>query len=424
MADTNDNDLGFELDGAPNLFEQFHKAKQENADAVVIPGAKPAEPANPDPNKPAATPAADDKAPKEADKAPIDNEAILAMARKHALGEDQGTGDDDGLTDDGKPKPKPVPEGALGLVYEHLTGTLGFEPLSEEEGPFDGSDEKFLEWAEKNISGKAEVVAEEMIAEAFTKNPKNAAMGKDLFRFLSNGGDIETFLDTRLNDDITPEYLAKAVDDDEREIRAEKVMRKYYKSIGWEDAAIDKTITPLKAGGQLTLMAETTLPQFVKLNSSRKAIADQQAETQRVQSQQQVKEYNTTLFKLIDESKEFGAFNLASPKEKQAIKEYMFSPTVEVNGKKVPQYIVDLAQAKANPQFTLHQALSLYKKGIDYTNIAQKASQQATQTLKEKLEQVASAKKIEQPVSNTGNTSNTQRANAREILDFDNIQFA
>lgn len=424
MIDGNqDSDLGFDVSGGQSLFEQFHKNQNANEEPKSIeinnPAAKPT-----DPEQPGAT-TTKDTSDKSTDKSSdVDYAEILEMSRKQALNLDSDADSSTEKKDKNTANTPVVPEGTFATLYSHFTDTLGYEALTEEEGGFDGSEERFIEFQEKNLQLRAQAEAEGMISETFANQKQNEPMAKDFFRFLANGGNVEDFIATRQDEDINVEYLATAADDDEKEIRSEKVMRKYYKSIGWDEAAIEKTIAPLKAGGSLSIMAESTLPQFIKLKENRKAIADRNVENQKLASQAEIKEYNTKLFQLIDETKQVGAFDLSTPAKRQKVKEYMYVPSVEVNGNKVPPYLAALAEAKKNPMFTLHQALSLMNNGIDYSKIGEKAEQKATQSLKEKLEAAASSKKIEQPVGNSGNMNNSQRANTRDLLDFDNIQFA
>ena len=425
-----DNDFGIEIEGnMPNLFAEFHKNQTAGEDVKPI-NVKPApDPATPDPAKPAGSVENPDQA--SGKTTPIDAATILGMAKDQALGK---TNSDDNSADDPASTKKPAAGATVApvsgdvytVLYQHLTDELGFEPLNEEEdGAFDGTDEKFLLFHQKNVELQGEAIAIDMIKKAFADpNDPKAVLAKDLFVHLTKGGDVDRFLESRQNDTITPEFLALATEDDLKEARAEIVMRKSYKAMNWEDEAIEKTIKALKTSGTMVTMAETTLPQFIKQSQAKKAIEDQQLAQNNVNKQREVKEYNTKLFSAIDTLKEIGPFSLATAKEKQAIKEYMFVPSVEINGKKVPQYVADLEEAKKHPLFTLHQAISLQKKGIDYSKISETATQKATQILKDKLEAAAKSKKVEQPSGAAASTTSNERANPRAILDFDNIQFA
>lgn len=361
----------------------------------------------------------------------IDENLLNTLIKKHVTGKDdeeesEGEGEE-GEGQEGKEgKNKniaPVPEGSFKILHDHFIDKMGYEPLSDDEGAFDGSEEKFIEFQEKNMRLKSTQEAEAMVLEAFNKNPANKELGLDLFRHLINGGDIQTFTDTRQHEDITPEFITAGADDAEKEARAEKVMVRYYQTMGWKTPDIDKVVKTLKTGGTLLAVAETTLPQFIALKETRKAIADQSVITQKANNDKAVKEFNTKLFSIIDEGKPIGGFTLTTKKEKDTLKQYMFVPTVDTgNGKLITQYQADKTAARSNPAYMLIDALVHLKKGLDVTNIKNKAAQEQKQTLKDNLDKLASGKKLEQP--GTGANTKTNNRPISEILDFDNIQFA
>lgn len=424
MSHTNNEpfDLGIEVTdfSGVNLFEQFQKGQASGEPPKPIELNQPAESTTP-PKKPAN---ADSPPTEPAPKNPtIDPLAILEMAKKSVIDPEGNTDPGDDPNDkSGKQTPGKtvIAEGIYATLYEHFTEALGYEKMTEEEG-FDGSEEKFIEFQEKNLTSKAEAIAEEMIVDAFADQKENENLAKDFFRFMKNGGSVVDFLTTRQNDDINLEFIAAVTDDDEKEERAETVMRRYYKSTGFDDSQAEKLIATSKAAGTLITMAETHLPQFVKMNENRKAIAESAAKAQREANITEIREYNTKLLTTIDTEKQIGPFSL-TPKERQTLKEYMFIPSVELNGKKVPQYIMDLEEAKKHPLFTLHQALSLKNKGIDYSKIGEAATTKTNQILKDKLEKLAASSKHEQPVAGSGN-NRPQRATADSLIDFDNISF-
>lgn len=425
-ADQNDNfDLGLDIESpSQNIFEQFHQSRKEagNNEPVVIKKKETTTDENTDDDKDKDTESKATNDPK------INTEGILEMARKQVLGLDQDDDNNDGQEDDNKSKSqtktKLTPQtDQFQILHDHFVDQLGYEALSEEDLKDGITEAKFIEFQERNLQLKAQDEAEEMIAEAFANQKENEPLAKDFFRFLSNGGKIQDFLDTRTNDEFGNEYLSEIADDEDdvKIDRAEKVMRTYYKSIGWEDAAIDKTVKTLKTGGSLLDIAETTLPQFVKQREARKAIADQNAKQQKLQNEQAIKNYNTKLFEVIDSLSEFGQFTLTA-KDRRDLKEYMYAATVTTqDGRKIPQYIADLEVARANPNFAIYQALNLKNKKIDLTGVKQKAANAEKSALHDKLVGAAKGNKLDQAAS--GSLKDTPRSTIKETLDFDNIQF-
>lgn len=264
-----------------------------------------------------------------------------------------------------------LPTGVFKTMYEHFVENLGYTPLTKED-EFDDTSESFDKWIEKNKEDQGIQIAEEMIEEAFINNPNpnNAKLAQELFSFLRKGGNISDFVETRKFDVINAEYISSGEDDAQKIERAKTVMTNYYTSLNWDATRIDKTIKNLETGGALLSIAEETLPEFIKMNTTRKTLNDQQAASQNEAQQTEIREYNTKLLDIIDKHEALGAFEFKTPKEKEAIKEYMFLPTVKIkDGKKIPQYLADLEEAKKNPAFTLFQALTIKNKGIDMKNL-------------------------------------------------------
>lgn len=425
MADTlTDFDLGFEV-ANNNLFENFHKAQD-------VPGEVKPIMIGPDKTNDGAA-KKDEGA---ADKTPpgevkLDLNSVQELLKKSQGGtvEPNEPVDDKDTPPDGKPaavKPaataaaEPVGDAQFTVLHDHLVDTLGFEPLTQEELAAGGvTEENFLEFHQRNINTKATGIAEDMIADAFENNP-NAEVASDLLRFLANKGDISDFVATRKDDVFTADYL-NVTDDDDKEARAERLMRSYQTATGMEPAAVEKLVGTLKTSGSLVAVAETTLPQFIRLKDQRKAIADQNLEATRRNNESAVKEYNTNLFKILDGAKEIGPYKL-TPVLKTKLKEFMYAPSVEVNGRKVPAYLAKLEEQRKNPQFALMQALSLMEGNDAFKLLKNEGAEEAKKTLKQKMEELAKGKKLDQPGAATADKA--PRNTASDQVDFDNIQFA
>lgn len=409
-----------------NLFEMFHKQKKEDANAAVtfeVPedDKQPKDVKDEDTTDEGST---SDKVKSNVEPPKADNQKIKDLINE-SMGGTQGKGDDNKAKDD-----KAKPAGSMfQTLYEHFTNELGYEPLVGEDGkPIEGIDEdKFIEFEEINMRKQATVIAEDMIGEVFSKpgNQDNAETAVDLFRFLSNGGKVGDYVQTRQYDDINNEYLTTD-DDDIKEARSERLIRKYQESIGWDAPAIDKYVTKLKTAGLLEGTAEDVLPQFIKTTESRKTIANQQAIANKTRQEQEIRQYNQQIFKTIDENKEFLSFNLSHPKDKAKLKEYMYSPSVDRgDGTLVPQFVVDQQKARKNPNFTIFEALTLMKKGLDLDKVKDKTANEVKATLRDKLENAAAGKNIDisKVQGGAGTTNTTTDQTSDKVLDFENLQF-
>jgi hypothetical protein len=450
-------DLGVELDfSETNLFEAFHKAQAEDEDdnnEEDNADENEEDNENDDDNEDQ-----DDDNNEEDDdegdgkkgstkkpikKIKVSNDDVNDMVRGHLAAKGKTKTDDeedDDTADDGKQGPKKtaasagkkaagLPEGVFKTVHDHFVNTLGYEPFSAEK-PFDGKPESFEQWLAENEEAKSLEAAEDMIADAFANNPipDNVGVAVDLFKFLRNGGKVADFVQTRKHDDLTPEYISEGKDDDEKTARAKKVMTAFYKSQGWKDERIDKTIKTLETGGSLLTIAEETLPEFIEQRDKQKAIIEKNNITAKKNQETAIKQFNSNLLSIIEKQGELGSFEFKSPKQKQALKEYMFMPTVELdNGKKVPQFMADLEKARQNPMFTLFQALLIKNKGLDLTNIEKKASDKTKGNIKTKFEQALSGGGRTEQTKNEstagGGSSKNKTNRPTDFLNFDKLEF-
>lgn len=428
-----DMDLGLDIDipdSSENLFEIFHKGKAADAanKEVNIGDEKKAPPAGQQQQQQTQQ---TNKGGTEKQEAPagaaneeviFKTDNILDLAKENALkkpGEQTQQNADGGQQKSGDKggTPSPVDAGVFGTLYDHFTTNLGYPAL--EEGKTITNEDDFIEWQQTVDQQRAEELANKMIEQTF---PTHHAQARDLFTFLGNGGTVEQYLSTRQNDDVTSDYLT-TTDVDVKEERSRKVIERYHASIGWKPDNIAAYVKKLDAAGQLEAIAETLLPEFVTSEANKKAITDQQTKANKQKSETQIRQFNDNLVASIDTAKEFSTFNLTSAKEKEKVKNYLFSPTVEIDGgQKVPQYLVDLQKARSNPNWTLFQALTLMNGGLDLEKLNEKLTTKAAQTLKERLESQAAGHKLEQPASSAG--ANQSAQNQRKPIDVDSIEFA
>jgi hypothetical protein len=436
----NDLDLGLNIDfNGTDLFEQFHKSQEKGADTKPVdlttnpPKQQQQQQQQPPKTvKTVNTSNAGDNDDDDEEEVKLDVTNVLEMAKNKILGKTDttDTGDDNTA---GKDKGEGagavagaddvVVTGIFKTVYEHFIENLGYTALTKED-EFDGSAEAFDKWVEKNKEEQAMQTAEGMIEESFINNPNpnNAKVAQDLFKFLLKGGNVADFVETRKFDVITPEFISSGKDDAEKIERAKTVMTNYYTTLNWDAARINKTIKNLETGGALLDMAEETLPEFIKMNDTRKTLTDQQTAQQHETQKNEVREYNTKLMDIIDKHEALGVFEFKTPKEKEAIKEYLFLPTVKgKDGKKIPQYLADIEEARKNPAFTLFQALTIKNKGIDMKKLEEGLTQKVKTDLKSKLEAAAAGSVIDKSKSADAGGADT-RMKITDILDFDNLQ--
>lgn len=453
-----DTDLGLDISlSGTNLFEQFHKdQKAGNQTNLTNPGSGDGG-ANKgtdddDPAKGGGAGGEKGKGEGEDGKEKIEfkTDNILDMVKDHFKNPDKdkgggtggGKGDDDdpdknkgtggadkgaGAAAAGEDEEKNIDPATLGVfktMYEHFTENHGYRPMKE--GEFDGTPEAFDKWLEEEKEELAFSAAEQLIEDTFVKspNPKNAGVALDLFRFIQNGGIVADFVETRKYDTLTAEYISSGADDDEKIERSKTVMNHYYTSQGWDKARIEKTIKNLETGGALLSMAEETLPEFIKFKEKQKAIVEANNISEKQANETKVKEYNGKLLSLIDTVQAVGPFEFKSKKEREALKQYLFVPTVDAgNGKMIPKFLADRQKASSNPLYTLFQALTYMNKGIDLSKVEENAANKTTKTLKEKLEGAVKNNTIDRTTGSSGSqNNNNQRPNISEILDFDNLQ--
>lgn len=347
----------------------------------------------------------------------VDENAIMDMIKDSHKPDGKAANTAPG--DDGNNSAPSGSESPLTILYNHFTEDLGLPALPEGE-TFDGTDENFVKWVQDVREETIIDTANQMITEAFTNQKENEPMARDLLSALAKGMNIEDFIATRKYDTITANYLVTD-DEDLKESRSERVLRELHGSMNWDAESIDKYINSLKKSGTLEAVAETALPQFIKSNTARKLAADNQALANKQRTDNDVKAHNTKIFETIDGSKEFQNFNIANPKDKQRIKEYMFLPTVDIGGgTRIPQFMADKMAAQRNPNYTLYQALTLMNQGADAANVKTKTENQVKSSLRQKLEQNAQGLKLKPASSSNGAVSTESPKN---FIDFDNIEF-
>jgi hypothetical protein len=450
---TDDNELGFDIDfesAGNNIFETFHK---QNSNKDDNPDDNPDDD-NPDDdvddiddkNDKSKNPKATGKSSKnkdddndDPDKIKFDTDPIQDMIKRKAKGEAEPDDDDDDIDPADKTKKTdktvktnkdgtPVVPAVVKAFYDHLTEEAGYRPIDKEDG-FDGTVEGFQKWMATVHEEQATELAESMIEEAFINNPnpRNKGMAQELFKFMQKGGAVEDFIQIHKDDDITADFITKGKDDDEKTERAKKVMINYYKSLNWDATRIEKNIKTLETSGALIDVAEDNLPEFLKLKEERKAIIERNAEQQTSRTKAQITEYNTKLVEIIDKSDSIGPFEFKNKAQRQKVKEFMFLPTVELeDGRKVPQYMVELDKARRNPTFALFQALTFMNKGLDLDNVKEKAATKTKLDLKKRLEDAVAGNKIERTPSSSVANRDESRTKIKDLFDFDNIaeQFA
>lgn len=432
-----EDELGLDINlGSTNLFEQFHK--DSAAGSATTFKTKPDEDGGGDPDKDK------NKSKKEAGKTDDDKETefetgnILNMVKDH-FNKDKDDDEDKGAAaksksagDSAKSKAErgedeeivnPETLGVFKTMYEHFTENHGYRPMKE--GDFDGTAESFDKWLEDEKEELAFSAAEQLIEESFVKspNPQNSGVALDLFKFLQNGGIVADFVETRKYDTITPEYISSGADDDAKIERSKTVMANYYNALGWDKTRVDKTIKNLETGGALLSMAEETLPEFIKMKESQKAIVEENNIREKNKNENNVKEYNSKLLNLIDTADAVGPFELKSRKEREQLKEYLFVPKVDAgNGKMIPQFLADRQKASNNPIYTLFQALTYMNKGVDLSKIEEAAADKTKKTIKEKLEGAVLNNKIDRTAGSSADQTNNQRTKISDLLNFDDIQ--
>jgi hypothetical protein len=418
------DDLGFNVGPTTNLFELF--AKEQKGDTVETIDVPPADKDKP----PSSTPATDttgkdktDQGEPKPDPAKEEEERKNAEALKNLLlnptkGADTTEGGSKDKTDPkkdgdqgGKTETDPPAETAVGLVFLDLK-EKGIIDVGED-FQFDGTEDGLRDAIEQTVQSRLTDAIDEEVETVFTKNPKNKDIAKDFFRFLATGGDFDEFYNTRQSAAID----IKALDSEDETLRktvADKVLINYHKSLGWPDDRIKRYVERLTPEARVE-SARDIYPEWDKANKDKAKIAEDKRKQDAVDAQTRVKTFNETVSKTITESKELFGQEM-TPKLRQQLNDYMFKPTVEVNGKKIPQFLAERQKQQNTPEFLLMQAMSLMT-GKKLVADPKKVETQVTNSLEERLKGLQQGRKST-TATGQGTDSKKDNNNRSSLFDF------
>lgn len=385
------NPLGFETTEDVNLFKLFAESQ---AAEVTIPDDTQKTPAKdaatPTEEVPPATPA------KTVEEDPA-NKQLLEELLKRGVVEDEEEVEKpkDTKTDD----KTDAPETAIGVIYDELvTGGI----LSKVEG-FDGSAEGLRAAMEATLEERLDERVNEHIETAFSKRPEQAEIAKELISFLGKGGQLADFIETRKHMGLSAESL-DAEDEGQRINSATRILTSYYQSLNWDADRIKRTVDRNMQKGVEFIVEEArdVYPEYEKAAAAKKAAFDKQLDDTNKARQESVAQFNNTLRESITNTPELLGFELTTKKAKSELEDYLFKPTVEVNGRKIPQFYADRQQKQNTPEFLLAQAL-LLKNNFKINET--KVESRVTSTLEQRLKELGK-NKVSSAIGNSTDNKN------------------
>lgn len=189
--------------------------------------------------------------------------------------------------------------------------------------------DEFIEHFDNEIEAR---VAESF--EAFAE--KLPDEGKQLMKYLTNGGTIAKFLEIKRKDINLKDFK----EDDVKQ--HESIIRFYLDEDGKDEEEIEQQLQWLKDSGKTKTTAEKYFKSIKKKQEV--AIGELEKEQERINKAKEkgVKVFNDTVAKIITSSDKVGAFPI-SIKEKKELQEYITKPSVKVGKDSyVPQFHVAL----------------------------------------------------------------------------------
>jgi hypothetical protein len=281
---------------------------------------------------------------------------------------------------------------------------------------FDGTEEGLQEALQLTVDNKLATAVDETIETAFAKRPEQTQTAKDFIAFLGAGGKVADFVTSYSDTGVKVEDL-DADDEAARIAAAEKVQRAYYKEVnGWSDDRIKRHLDRGKTKGDVFVdEAKDLLEEY---NTHKEAQRKELVETAKrtdAATKERIRNFNTQLAETVTKDEEIAGQKL-SKKERQDLHDYMFKPTADLNGKKVPQFQIDRQGLFSDPKLMAAQAMLLMK-GMKPDTTA--TVTKVTSSLEKKLSNLQKGK-----ANSTASGHGTEKTNRSTpgILDLDNLE--
>lgn len=260
-----------------------------------------------------------------------------------------------------------IQENPLKIIAEELKekGILNIK----EEDKFDSDDDFIDIWKRNKEEG-----VQELFESKFENHPQKEK-AKALFEYIENGGDIDKFTETYANPlsfiDLTNEKDQERV-----------VTLKLKSTSRLSEEKIKEKITKLK---DAALLEEEAKDSFEELSAIQKEneelLISQQAELAKQAREQTLKTQNE-MREFIQKNDSIKGIDIKSKKDKEALIDYLFKPTVKVGNQLVSKYVAD------NENETLEDFMAivaLKAKGLDLKAIEKSLEVKVKQDLASKL---------------------------------------
>jgi hypothetical protein len=304
-----------------------------------------------------------------------------------------------------------TPKSQIQVVYEFFRD----KKILEEVDGFDGSEQMMEAALRQTIDKRLPDAVTQHIEQTFASRPQQAAIAKDFYNHLANGGTVSDFVTLNSDRSIDP----AAFDNADKTIAtsaAEQSIVNYYTELGWKPEAINTHVKTLKAMGDDVLIqnGKVTHEQWSELNKQRRDQHNAALQQNMTRQTQQMQERNQKIESLIDAGGEFFGVKLDTPQKKQQAKDFIFKASVPdptVPGKMITPYVAKLRAQASTPEHIMAQAIMLMEgsEGIKQA-LTNQGKTQALSDLEKKLADInttqnraAAQGSSSTPVTNTGN---------------------
>jgi len=209
--------------------------------------------------------------------------------------------------------------------------------------------------------------------------------GKQLIKFLKEGGTISQFLNTYQKEAALP---VQSVDSEEDQ---EKFLRFYLTNEeGMTAEEAKETVDDLKDLGKLDKNAERYFSLYSrKVDKERQAILERQEEYKRTQEEQS-REFKKNVVEVINNTSDLNGFKL-NRKNKDSLLNFITRPTVKTENGYVSQLQVKMSEALSDPKKLVIMA-KLLQSDFDFSDITKTVESKVSNKVKDSLNNMRKTK--------------------------------
>lgn len=298
-------------------------------------------------------------------------------------------------------------ENVLTVLYNNYTekGTLEKLPEGEE---FKGEDEDLDRAIEHTVEARLDDRVEAYVQEAFNLEGTHKDLATRFVRHLAKKGDPREFIEAVRHST----FNAASLDDVNTQVAASKeLLTSYFSMLNVDKTVIDANIQRLEAAGGTALVdqAKVVLPAYQTESQKRITSLETTTNAAAIKRQQDAVALNTGIKTAIDKSKTVLGYDISTKKAKDALNNYMYAPTEEYNGQKVPKFFKDRIAKANSPEFQTALAILMMN---DFKIDGAAATTQVTKTLKDRLTNLQTGN-----VNTTGSGAEDQQQNNLALPD-------